>query len=149
MCDWDLLLYRSVGQRQWNMYTDLKVQSDTANGVSVYYGGDPYDSQITEKFDSAVLEEMKFRTTHSHTDGGKTPSLDIMDTVYMCRSVLGHGPGTHDEELDIAGLCQCPEIEEGEDPAVLCNTLHVDNGLDRAEQTGLNCWCNWCMWCAF
>ena len=48
-------------------------------------------------------------------------------------------PGTHDEELDIAGLCRCLEIDEGEDPPVLSDTLHVDTGLDRPEQTGLNC----------
>ena len=72
-------------------------------------------------------------------DGGKTRSLDIVVMAYMCRTVLGHGPGTHGEELDIAGLCRCPEIEKGEDHAVLSNTLHVDTGLDRPEQTGLNC----------
>ena len=87
-----------------------------------------------------MSEGMKLRTpTHSHTDGGETRSLDIVDMVYMCRTVLGLGPGTNDEELDIAGLCRCPEIEEGEDPPVLSDTLHVDNGLDRPEQTGLNC----------
>ena len=122
----------SVGQRQWNMYMDMEDQSEMVNGVSVYYGGDPYDSEDTEKFDSAVPEGMEFRTpTHSHTDGGETRRLDIV--------VLGHGPRTHDEELDIAGLCRCPEIEEGEDPPILSDTLHVDTGLDRPEQTGLNC----------
>ena len=48
---------RSVGQRQWNMYMDMEDQSDTVNGVSVYYGGDPYDSEDMEKFHSAVPEE--------------------------------------------------------------------------------------------
>ena len=95
----------SVGQRQWNMYMDMEDQSDMANGVSVYYGGDPYDSEDTEKFDSAVPEGMEFRTpTHSYTDGGETRRLDIVDMVYMCRTVLGHGPRNHDEELDIAGV---------------------------------------------
>ena len=62
---------RSVGQRQWNMYMDMEDQYDTVNGVSVYYGGDPYDSEDTEEFDPAVQEGMEFRTpTHSHTDGG-------------------------------------------------------------------------------
>ena len=127
---------RSVGQGQWNMYMDMEDQSDTVKGASVYYGRDPYDSQDTEKFDSAMSEGMKLRTpTHSHTDGGETQSLDIVDMVYMCRTVLGLGPGTgtNDEELDMAGLCRCPEIEEGEDPPVFSDT--VDTGLDRPEQT--------------
>ena len=113
---------RSVGQWQWNMYMDMEDQIDTVNGVSVYYDGDPYHSEDTEEFDPAVTEGMEFRTpTHSasHPDGGETQSLDIVDMVYMCRTVLWNGPGTHDEELNIAGLCQCPEIEEGEDPPVL------------------------------
>ena len=85
---------RSVGQRQWNRYMDMEDQSDTVNGVSVYYGRDPYDLEDTKKFDPAVPEGMEFRTsTHSHTDGGETRSLDIVDMVYMCRTVLGHGPG--------------------------------------------------------
>ena len=131
---------RSVGQRQCNMYMDMEDQFDTVNGVSVYYGGDPYDSEDTEKFDSAVPEGMEFRMpTHSHMDGGVTRRLDIVDMVYMCRTVSGHGPRTHDEELDIARLCRCPEIEDGEDPPVLSDTLHVDIGLDRPEQTGQNC----------
>ena len=77
---------------------------------------------------------MEFRTpTYIHPDGGETRSLDIVDMVYMCITVLGNGPETHDEDLDIAGLCRCPEFEEGEDPPVLSDTLHVDTGLDRPE----------------
>ena len=58
---------RSVGQRQWNMYMDMEDQYDTVNRVSVYYGGDPYNSEDTEEFDPAVPEGMEFRTpTHSH-----------------------------------------------------------------------------------
>ena len=53
---------RSVGQRQWNMYMDMEDQSDTVNGVSVYNGGDLYDSEDTEKFDSPMPEGMEFRT---------------------------------------------------------------------------------------
>ena len=129
----------SMGQRQWNMYMDMEDQSDTVDGVSGHYGGDPYDSADTEKLDSDVPEGMEFRTpTLSHTDGRETRRLDIVDMVYMCRTVLGHGPRTHDEELDIAGLCRCPEFEEGEDPPILSDTLYVDTGVDRPEQTGLN-----------
>ena len=85
---------------------DVEDQYDMVNGVSVYYGGDPYDSEDTEEFDPAVPKGMEFRTpTHSHPDDGEKRSLDIVDMVYMCRTVLGNGPGTHDEELDIAGLC--------------------------------------------
>ena len=47
---------RLVGQRQWNMYMDMEDQSDMVNGVSVYYGGYPYNSEDTEKSDSAVPE---------------------------------------------------------------------------------------------
>ena len=84
---------RSVGQRQWNMYMDMEDQYDTVNRVSVYYSGDPYDSEDKEEFDPAVPEGMEFRTPKdSHPGGGETQSLDIVDMVYMCRTVLGNGP---------------------------------------------------------
>ena len=60
---------RSVGQRQWNMYMDLEVQSDTANGVSVYYGGDPYDSEIMEKHRFHRRHSRRSVVSHSHTLG--------------------------------------------------------------------------------
>ena len=96
---------RSVGQRQCNMYMDMEDQIYTVNGVSVYYDGDPYDSEDMEEFDPTVTEGMECRMpTHSHPDGGATRSLDIVDMVYVCITVLWNGPGTHDEELDISGL---------------------------------------------
>ena len=64
---------RSVGQERWNIYMDMEDQSDTVKGVSVCYGRDPYDSEDTEKFDSAMSEGMELKTpTYSHTDGGET-----------------------------------------------------------------------------
>ena len=48
--------------------------------------------------------------------------------------MLGNGPDTHDEEADIAGLCRCPEFQEGEDPPVLRNTLQVYSGVDMPVQ---------------
>ena len=35
---------------------DMEDQIDTVKGVSVYYDGDPYDSEDTEEFDPAVME---------------------------------------------------------------------------------------------
>ena len=147
---------RSEGLRQWNMDMDVENHYETFNGLSVYYGGDLYDSEDADKFDPDVQEGMDFMTyTHSHPDGGETRGVDTVD---MCRTVSGDKPGAQDEpdrssetdashieELDIAGLCRCPEFGEGEDPSVLSDELHVNIGLDMPKQKGLNCVIGACM----
>ena len=41
---------RSEGLWQWNMDMDVEYQYETFNGLSVYYGGDMYDSEDTEEY---------------------------------------------------------------------------------------------------
>ena len=60
---------RSVGQRHWNMYMDMEDQYDTVNGVSVYYGGDPYDSEDTEEFDSCCAGRNGIQDAHAQPYG--------------------------------------------------------------------------------
>ena len=143
---------RSEGQRQWNMDMDVEYQYETFNGLPVYYGGDMYDSEDTEEFDPDVQEGMDLMTyTHSRPDG-ETRGVDTVDMVYMCRTVSWDKPRAQDkpdrtsetdasniEELNIAGFCQCPELEEEEDPSVHSNGLHENSGLDVPKQNGLNC----------
>ena len=77
--------------------------------------------------------------------------------VYMCWTVSGDKPGAQDEpdrssetdashivELDIAGLCRCPEFGEGEDPSVPSEELHDCEhwlGYAKTERTELPDWC--------
>ena len=42
---------RSEGLRRWNMDMDVEYQYETFNGLSVYYGGDMYDSEDPEEYD--------------------------------------------------------------------------------------------------
>ena len=103
---------RSVGPRRWSMCMDMEDQLDTINGVPMYDGRDMRGSADTEESEPDVPEGKEFTIlTHSHSDGRETRSLDVIDM--RCRTVLGNGPENPDEELDIAGLCRCPEIEEG------------------------------------
>ena len=57
----------------------------------------------------------------------------------------GNDPETHDEDVDIAGLCRCPEIQEGEDPPILMNILQIYSGSDTPEQAELNVVISDCM----
>ena len=52
--DMSLDQIHSEGLRQWNMEMDIEYQYETFNGLPVYYGGDMYDSDDTEEFDSDV-----------------------------------------------------------------------------------------------
>ena len=150
---------RSEGLQQWNMVMDVEYHYETFNGLPVYYGGDLYDTEDTDKFDPDVQEGIDFITyTHSRMDGGETRGVDMVDMVYMCQTVSGDKPGvqnepdrssetdaSHIEELDIAGLRRCPEFGEGEDPSVPSDELHVNIGLDMPKQKGLNCVIGACM----
>ena len=57
---------RSEGLRQWNMDLDVEYQYETFNGLPVYYGGDMYDSEDSEEYDtlemarSAYVEDYNF-----------------------------------------------------------------------------------------
>ena len=139
---------RSEGLWQWNMVMDVEYHYEIFNRLPVYYGGDMYDTEDTDEFDPDVQERMDFLNyTHSRPDGGETRGVDTVDMVYMCRTVSGDKPGAQDkpdrssetdashiEELDIAGLGQCPEFGHGEDPSVPSDELHVNIGLGMQKQ---------------
>ena len=139
---------QSEGLRQWNMFMDGKYDYETFHGLLGYYGGDLY-----------VQEGIDFITyTHSRLDGGKTWGVDMVDMVYMYRTASGDKPGaldepdrltetdaSHIEEVDIIGLCRCPEFGEREDSSVLSDQLHANIGLDMPTQKGLNCMIGACM----
>ena len=138
----------SDGLRQWNMFMDGKYDYETFNGLP-----DEFDPDVQEGIDFIAY-------THSHPDGGKTRGVDTVDMVYMCRTVSGDKPGAQDEpdrssetdashieEVDIVGLCRCPEFGEGlgEDPSVPSDELHANIGLDMPNQKGMNCVIGPCM----
>ena len=134
----------SEGLRQWNMFMDGKYDYETVNGLPGYYSGDLYDTEDTDEFNPDVQEGIDFITySHSRPDGGKTWGVDTVDMVYLCRTVSGDKPGAQDEpdrlsetdashieEVDIIGLCRCPEFGEGEDPSE-----------PKSERTELRDWC--------
>ena len=64
---------RLEGLRQWNMAMDMEYHYEIFNLLPVYYGGDLYDTEDTDEFDTDVQERMDFLNyTHSHPDGGET-----------------------------------------------------------------------------
>ena len=148
---------RSEGLRQWNMDMDVECQYETFNGLPVYYGGDLCDSKELEEYDTLDLARMAFTrmiiSMHPQPSGRRRGSaVDMVDMVYMCRTVSWVTPRALDdpdrtpetdasniEELDIEGFCRCPDLLEEEDPSVSSDGLHVNIGLDRSKQNGLNC----------
>ena len=78
---------RSEGLRQWNMDMDVEYQYEIFNGLPVYYGGDMYDSEVSEEYDplemvrAAYAEDYSFDVpegmelmtyTRRRPDGGET-----------------------------------------------------------------------------
>ena len=66
--------------------------------------------------------------THSRPEGGETRGVDTVDMVSMCRTLSWVTPRAQDEpdgtsesdasnieELDIEGICRCPDVWEEED----------------------------------
>ena len=149
----------SEGLRQWSMFMDGKYDYETFNGLPGYYDGDLYDTEDTDEFDPDVQEGIDFITyTHSRPDRGKTRGVDTVDMVNMCGTVSGDKPGaldepdrssetdaSHIEEVDIIGLCRCPEFGEGEDPSVPRDEFNANIGLYMPNQKGLNCVIGACM----
>ena len=89
---------RSEGLRQWSMTMDEEYHCGIFNRLPVYYGGDLYDTEDTDEFDPDVQERMDFvNYAHSRPDGGETRGIDMVDMVYMCRTVSGGEPGAQDE----------------------------------------------------
>ena len=113
---------RSVRSRRWSMGVDVVDPLHTISGMS--------GRKCT-------------MLTHSHADDRETRSLDAINM--WIRTVSGNDPETHDEEVDIAGLCRCPEIQEGEDPPELWKILQLYSGLDKPEQAELNVVISECM----
>ena len=145
----------------------MEYQYEAFNGLPVYYGGDLCDSEELEEYEALKLaratyaedynfdapEGMELITyTHSHLDGGETRGVDMVDMVSKCRTVSRVTPRAQDEpdgtsesdasnieELDIEGLCRCPDLWEEEDPSVSSDGLHVNIDLGMSNQNGLNC----------
>ena len=146
----------SEGLRQWNMFMDGKYDYETVNGLPGYYGGDLYDlydTEDTDELDPDVQEGIDFITyTHSRPDCRKARGVNRINIIYICRTMSKDKPGaldepdrlsemdaSHIEEVDIIGLCQCPEFGEGEDPSVPSDELHANIGLYMPNQKGVNC----------
>ena len=81
--------------------------------------------------------------THSHADVREKRILDVINM--RIGYVSENDPETHDDDVDIAGLCRCPEIQEWEDPPILMNILQIYSGSDTPEQAELNVVISDCM----
>ena len=119
---------RSEGLRQWNMDMDVEHQYETFNGLSVYYGGDMYDSEDTEEYDpfemarAAYVEDYNFDVpegmelmTYNRRlpDGGDARGVNAVDMVPMCRTVLGVARCEPDESSDTSRT-DTAELEESD-----------------------------------
>ena len=85
LSDAGIFLYqvRSESLPQCNMVMDVEYHYETFNGLSVYYGGDLYDTEDTDEFDPDVQEGIDFIIyTHSRPDGGEARGVDMVDMVY-------------------------------------------------------------------
>ena len=106
----------SEGLRQWNMFMDGKYDYETFNGLPGYYGGVLYDTEDTGEFDPDVQEGIYFITyTQSRLDGGKTRGVDMVDMVYMCRTVSGDKPGALYEPDRLSKTDGCDDAISDED----------------------------------
>ena len=106
---------RSEGLLQWNMDMDVEYQYETFNGLPVYYGGDMYDSEDTEEYNTLemaraayvkdynfdVPEGMELMTyTRRRPDGGDVRGVNAVDMVPMCQTVSGVKRCEPDESSD-------------------------------------------------
>ena len=79
---------RLEGLRQWNMDMDIEYQYEAFNGLPVYYGGDMYDSEDTERFDPDVPAAMGGMTYAEHpTDDGDGRSVNAVNMAPVGRTV--------------------------------------------------------------
>ena len=95
---------RSEGWRRWNTDMDTEYQYETFNGLSVYYGGDNYDSHDSEEFWLDTPEEMDNNMrNHSRPDGGDNNSVNLVDVTPKCNMAserLESGVFNHTAEED-------------------------------------------------
>ena len=119
---------RSEGLRQWNMDMDVEYQYETFNGLTVYYGGDMYDSEDMEEYDPVemaraayvedynfdVPEGMELMTYNGRLpDGGDARGVNAVDMVPMCRTVSGVARYEPDESSDTSRT-DTAELEESD-----------------------------------
>ena len=97
---------RSEGWRRWNTEMDTEYQYETFNGLTVYYGGDKYDSDNSEEFLLDTPEEIDNKMRNqSHPDGGDNKSVYMVDVIPKCNTAsdrLGSDVFNHmaDEDSD-------------------------------------------------
>ena len=98
MCDNDI---SSEGFQCWNTDQDILNQYETFNGLPVYYGGDAYDSEDSERDDPFALAIVAYVEDYN---------FDVpegMDLVVHRRSRSSDGSGTQrDDQVDMVPVCQ-------------------------------------------
>ena len=155
----------SEGLRYWNTDMDIANQYETLNGLPVYYGGDMYDSQVSEEDDplerarAAYVEDYNFDIPEGldlmihhrcRPEDCEARGDDTVDMVPVCQTVscvMRIGP---DEFSDTSGMetavvdgpdmedfCQWPESSDEEDCFVSDVGSSVDSSLYRSEQEEL------------
>ena len=102
---------RSEGLRRWNTDVDIEYKYKTFNGLSVYYGGDRYDSDGTEELIPNARDEMEYMTcTQLRLDINR--SVSTVTIGPMCQTVSKGARREVDESSDTSRT----------DTAELCDT---------------------------
>ena len=89
------------GFQRWNTDRDILDQNETFNGLPVYYGGDLYDSEDSERDDPYALASAAYVEDYN---------FDVpegMDLMVHCRIQSLDGSGTQrDDQADMVPVCQ-------------------------------------------
>ena len=91
-------LVRSEGLRRWSMALHEEYHHELFNRLPGYCGGDLHNTEDIDGFNPDVREIIDFTYyTHSRPVGGETRGVEMIDMVYMCRTVSGNEHETRDE----------------------------------------------------